>query len=69
MTLLHRFAGNTGRISIFLGSHMLGMLGLFGRLLMKTLGLLTFRSRFPTADFLRQVDRLGILLRRTTLRR
>jgi len=60
MTLLHRFAGNTGRISIFLGSHMLGMLGLFGRLLMKTLGLLTFRSRFPTADFLRQVDRLGV---------
>lgn len=60
MNSLLRFAGNTGRISLSLGGHTLGLLGLLGRLLLKALGLLAARFRFPGRELVRQVERMGI---------
>ena len=51
--------GRTGRFSLLLGSHLLGMLGLLGRLLVKSAGLIVTRGRIPRGVFFRQVDRLG----------
>lgn len=60
MNLIHRFSGSSGRFSIVLGRHLLGLLGLLGRLLLKTLALATARLRFPGRDLVRQVDRMGV---------
>jgi len=60
MNLIHRFAGTSGRVSLFLGGHVLGLLGLLGRLLLKTLALVAARVRFPGRDVVRQVGRMGV---------
>lgn len=55
-----RVTGRTGRLSISMGGHLIGLLGLLGRVLYKSAGLMTGRVRFPARGILAQINQLGI---------
>lgn len=59
MSFFTNSIGRPGRFSILLGNHLLGMLGILGRLLVKGAGLIAAKGRLPRAAFVRQIDRLG----------
>jgi len=52
--------GRAGRLSIAMGGHLIGLLGLLGRGLYKSAALATGRGRLPARSFLLQIDQLGI---------
>ena len=54
------FTGQTGRVSLSLGQHLLGVLGLFGRIVFVVVGILTGRIKLRKENFFSQLDQLGI---------
>jgi len=59
MNALTSSIGRAGRFSILIGTHLLGMLGIYGRVLVKSLGWCLTRVKLPKGALLAQVDRLG----------
>lgn len=60
MRTLTSLVGHTGRRSIEMSRHLLGLLGLTGRTLFRTYGLLIRRARLPAGSLPAEIDRLGV---------